>query len=49
MFSVASVLSFFLSSKQEWRRMSASVGFALKDEGSFNGVWFALLERTAAG
>ena len=46
MFSVASVLSFFLSGKQAWRRMSANVGFALKDEGSFNGVWFALLERT---
>ena len=48
MFSVANVLSFFLSPKQAWRRMAATVGFALSDEGSFNGSWFVLLKRPEA-
>jgi SAM-dependent methyltransferase len=48
MFSVANVLSFSLSPKSAWRRMAANAGFALSDEGSFNGVWFALLKKSEA-
>jgi hypothetical protein len=48
MFSVANVLSFSLSTKQTWRKMAASAGFTLNDEGSFNGTWFVLLKKPEA-
>ncbi len=48
MFSVANVLAFSLSPRQAWRRMSANAGFALSDEGSFNGSWFVLLKKPEA-
>jgi SAM-dependent methyltransferase len=48
MFSVANVLSFSLSTKQAWRKMAANAGFALSDEGSFNGTWFVLLKKPEA-
>lgn len=48
MFSVANVLSFSLSPKSAWRRMATNAGFALSDEGSFNGIWFALLKKSEA-
>jgi len=28
-----------------WRKLAAEVGFSIKDEGTFNGMWFAVLER----
>jgi len=45
MFAVANVLAFFLSPKQAWRQMAATAGFALSDEGMFNGYWFAVLKK----
>jgi len=48
MFAVANLLAFSLSSKRAWRRMATRAGFALSDEGSFNGVWFALLQKPEA-
>jgi hypothetical protein len=48
MFSVANVLSFSLSPKRAWRKMAANAGFALSDEGSFNGTWFVLLKKPEA-
>lgn len=48
MFSVANVLAFSLLPKQAWRKMAASAGFALSDEGSFNGSWFVLLKKPEA-
>lgn len=49
MFAVANVMSFFLSPKRAWHRMAKSVGFDVADEGMFNGVWFLLLQKPAAG
>jgi SAM-dependent methyltransferase len=48
MFAVANVLAFTLSSKKSWRRMAANVGVELRDEGNFNGIWFALLKKREA-
>ena len=45
MFSVASFLAFSLSSKRRWRKLTTGAGFAISDEGMFNGNWFALLEK----
>jgi SAM-dependent methyltransferase len=48
MFAVANVLELSLAPKETWRRMATSVGFELRDEGMFNGAWFALLKRPEA-
>jgi hypothetical protein len=45
MFAVANALSFFLTSKEQWRRMAGRAGFEVADEGAFNYAWFALLEK----
>ena len=45
MFSVANVMSFFLSPKRDWRHMAKNAGFDIADEGMFNGVWFLLLSK----
>jgi len=47
-FSVVNVLALTLSTKHAWRRMATNAGFILSDEGSFNGIWFALLKRPEA-
>jgi len=44
-FSLANVFCFMLTSKAGWRKLAAEVGFSIKDEGTFNGMWFAVLER----
>lgn len=46
-FAMGNVFSFFLTSKSRWRAVAADVGFRIRDEGHFNGMWFALLERPA--
>lgn len=48
MFSIANVLSFALASKRTWRRMVTKAGFAISDEGIFNGSWFAVLKKPEA-
>ncbi len=48
MFTVANVLSFFLTSKKEWRAMAARVGFETVDEGAFNYAWFIVLKKPVA-
>jgi len=45
MFAIANVLSFGLAPPRAWRGMAAEAGFAIVDEGRFNGTWFALLQR----
>ena len=45
MFAVVNVLSFRLVSKRSWRRMATDVGFAIADQGTFNGNWFAVLRK----
>jgi SAM-dependent methyltransferase len=47
MFAVANVLSFFLTSKEGWRRIAREVGFQIVDQGSCNYAWFALLQKPA--
>jgi len=42
------VLAFSLSTQSAWRRMAASAGFEVCDEGLFNGAWFAVLQRRDA-
>ena len=44
-FAMANVLSFFLTSKEHWRRMARQSGFAIEDEGLMNGMWWALLRK----
>ena len=44
-FSLASVFCFFLTSKAGWRTLVRSVRFVIRDEGTFNGMWFAVLEK----
>lgn len=44
-FSLANVFCLFLTSKAVWRELAGLVGFTIKDEGTFNGMWFAVLER----
>ena len=44
-FSLANVFCFLLTSVSGWRKLFAEVGFAIRDEGTFNGMWFAVLER----
>ena len=45
MFTVANVLSFFLTSKKTWRTMARAVGFEIVDEGVFNFAWFIVLRK----
>ena len=45
MFAVVNVLSFLLASRRSWRRMATDVGFAIADQGTFNGNWFAVLRK----
>ena len=47
-FAVANILSFFVTSRAEWRRMAAQAGFSVADEGVFNYAWFALLQKPGA-
>ena len=47
MFAVANVLSFFLTSKEGWRRMARGAGFQVIDQGICNYAWFVLLEKPA--
>ncbi|MDD5307042.1 MAG: class I SAM-dependent methyltransferase [Deltaproteobacteria bacterium] len=44
-FSLANVFCFLLTSKAGWRKLAREVGFEIRDEGTFNGMWFAVLER----
>jgi hypothetical protein len=44
-FSLANIFSFMLTSKAGWRKLVDEVGFSIEDEGTFNGMWFAVLER----
>ena len=48
MFAIANVLSFGLASKRAWRGMATEAGFAIADEGRFNGTWFAVLRKPEA-
>ena len=48
-FTLANVFSLLLTSPAGWRAMAGEAGFVVRDEGHFNGMWFALLERPAAG
>jgi SAM-dependent methyltransferase len=48
MFAIVSVLALAFSGKGAWRRMAASAGFELCDEGMLNGNWFVVLKRPVA-
>jgi SAM-dependent methyltransferase len=48
MFAVGNALSFFLTSRAQWRRIAREAGFTVADEGVFNYVWFAVLQKPAA-
>ena len=48
MFSMATVLSFFLTTRNGWKRRVETVGFTVRDEGVFNGFAFLLLEKPNA-
>jgi SAM-dependent methyltransferase len=47
MFAVASLLCFMLTTPAGWRAMAAAAGLTLRDEGTFNGLWYMLLEKPA--
>jgi SAM-dependent methyltransferase len=44
-FALANVFCLGLTSTAGWRTLAADVGFSIADEGTFNGMWFAVLER----
>jgi SAM-dependent methyltransferase len=44
-FSLANVFCLLLTTKAGWRKFATEVGFHIQDEGTFNGTWFAVLER----
>lgn len=48
MFAVANVLSFFLTSRRQWRTMARHAGLEIADEGMFNYVWFVVMQKPAA-
>jgi SAM-dependent methyltransferase len=48
MFAVANALSFALTPGRTWRRTATDAGFAVVDEGRFNGAWFAVLRKSEA-
>jgi len=48
MFAIGNALSLSLAPKRALRRMAANAGFVLSDEGTFNGSWFALLQKPEA-
>ena len=45
MFAVANALSFFLTSRKQWKTMASRAGFETVDEGSFNFAWFIVLKK----
>lgn len=45
MFAVGNLLSFFLTSRDGWRRLARRTGFNVIDQGAFNFAWFVLLEK----
>ena len=45
MFAVANLLCLMLTRPAAWRSMARDAGFGLVDEGTMNGMWFAVLER----
>ena len=44
-FSLANLFCLMLTSKSGWRKLTGEVGFTIRDEGTFNGMWFAVLEK----
>jgi SAM-dependent methyltransferase len=44
-FALANVFCLLLTTKAGWRKITAEVGFSTRDEGAFNGMWFAVLEK----
>jgi SAM-dependent methyltransferase len=48
MFAVANLLCLMLTTPAGWRRLAAAAGLTLRDEGTFNGMWYMLLEKPAA-
>jgi hypothetical protein len=44
-FALANVSCLLLPSKAGWRTLAGAVGFTIRDEGMFNGMWFSVLER----
>jgi len=48
-FTLANVFCFLLTSPAGWRKITRDVGFTIRDEGTFNGMWFAVLERPQEG
>lgn len=48
MFAVANLLSFFLTSKRQWRTMAQRAGLEIADEGAFNYTWFVVMKKPTA-
>jgi SAM-dependent methyltransferase len=44
-FTLANVFCWLLTSKAGWRRLAREVGFTIADEGTYSGMWYAVLER----
>lgn len=44
-FTLANVLCLLLATPAWWRKAAGEVGFQIRDEGWFNGLWFVVLER----
>jgi ubiquinone/menaquinone biosynthesis C-methylase UbiE len=48
MFAVANLLCLSLTRPAAWRALARDAGLTVADEGTMNGMWFAVLERPAA-
>jgi ubiquinone/menaquinone biosynthesis C-methylase UbiE len=46
-FGLANVFCLLLTSPSQWRKLATDVGFTVREEGWFDGLWFVLLERPA--
>lgn len=44
-FAAANILSFFLTSKNEWRQMGQNAGFSIAQEGNINNCWFVVYKK----
>lgn len=44
-FALANVFCWLLTSKAGWRKLANAVDFSIADEGTYSGMWYAVLER----
>lgn len=46
-FCLANVACLALTGKEGWRAMAKQAGLVIRDEGTLNGMWYAVMEKAA--